>query len=67
MEGDREKVYISTYLLIMQTKLVFDVSKFNSVFKLISQISCQDLPTKKTKQTGHCHPDYKGKRCEIRE
>ena len=40
MEGDREKVYISTYLLIMQTKLVFDVFKFNSVFKLICQVSC---------------------------
>ena len=84
MEGNREKVYIyiSTYLLILQTKLVktkayngvihsfqilFDVSKFNSVFKLISQVSCRDLPSNRKKQPAHCHPDYKGKRCEIRE
>ena len=36
---------------------------FNSLFP--SQVSCQDLPTNKKKQTGHCHPDYKGKRCEL--
>ncbi|CAH3177767.1 unnamed protein product [Porites lobata] len=29
------------------------------------KVSCQDLPTNKKKQSGHCHPDYKGKRCEI--
>ena len=86
MEGNREKVYIyiyiSTYLLILQTKLMktkayngvihsfqilFDVSKFNSVFKLISQVSCRDLPSNRKKRPAHCHPDYKGKRCEIRE
>ena len=84
MEGNREKVYIyiSTYLLILQTKLVktkayngvihsfqilFDVSKFNSVFKLIPQVSCHDSPSNRKKQPAHCHPDYKGKRCEIRE
>ena len=82
MEGNRKKVHIPNYLLILETKLVktkahdgvihsfqilFDVSKFNSVFKLISQVSCQDLPINKKKQTGHCHPDYKGKRCEIGE
>ena len=83
MEGNRKKVYISTYLLVlllkqiklMKTKahndaihglmILFDVCILNSLFP--SQVSCQDLPTKKKKQTGHCHPDYKGKRCEIRE
>ncbi|CAH3177761.1 unnamed protein product [Porites lobata] len=29
------------------------------------KVSCEDLPTNKKKQTGHCHPDYTGKRCEI--
>ena len=53
--------------VIHSFQILFDVSKFNSVFKLISQACCQDLPTKKKKQTGHCNPDYKGKRCEIRE
>jgi len=86
MEGNTKKVYILTYLLILETKLVktkahngvihsfqilFDVSKFNSVFKLISQVSCQDLPTNKKKQPQpdykQPHPDYKGKRSEIRE
>ena len=83
MEGNRKKVYISTYLLVlllkqiklMKTKahddvihsfkILFDVCNFNSLF--CYQVSCQDLPTKKKKQTGYCHPDYKGKRCEIRE
>ena len=83
MEGNRKKVYISTYLLVLllkQTKLMktkahndvihslkilFDVCHFNLLFS--SQVSCQDLPTNKKKQTGHCHSDYKGKRCEIRE
>ena len=83
MEGNRKKVYISTYLLVLllkQTKLMitkahndaicsfkilFDVCNFNSLFSY--QVSCQDLPTNKKKQTGHCHPDYTGKRCEIRE
>ena len=83
MEGNRKKVYISTYLLVlllkqiklMKTKahndviysfkILFDVCNFNSLFSY--QVSCQDLPTNKKKQTGHCHPDYKGKRCEIRE
>ena len=83
MEGNRNKVYISTYLLVLllkQTKLMitkahndaicsfkilFDVCNFNSLFSY--QVSCQDLPTNKKKQTGHCHPDYKGRRCAIRE
>ena len=83
MEGNRKKVYISTYLLVlllkqiklMKTKadneviqsfkILFDVCNFNSLFSY--QVSCQDLSTNKKKQTGHCHPDYKGKRCEIRE
>ena len=82
MEGNRKRVYISTYLLVLllkQTKLMktkahndvihslmilFDVCNFNSLFS--NQVSCQDLPTKKKQQTGHCHLDYKGKRCEIR-
>ena len=37
-------------------QILFDVSKFNSVFELISQVSCQDLPTNKKKQP---QPDYK--------
>ena len=86
MEGNRKKVYTSTYLLILQTKLVktkarngvihrfqllCDVSKFNSVFKLISQVSCQGFPTSRKKKPQpdykQSHPVYKGKRCEIRE
>ena len=73
MEGNREKVYIYINLfeahngIIHSFRILFDFSKFSSVFKLISQVSCQDLPTNRKKQTGHCHPDYKGKRCEIRE
>ena len=45
--------------------------KFNSVFKLISQVSCHDLPANKKKQPQPDYkqpqPDYKGKRSEIRE
>ena len=51
--------------VIYSFKILFDVCNFNSLFSY--QVSCQDLPTNKKKQTGHCHPDYKGKRREIRE
>ena len=47
--------------VIHSFQILFDVSKFNSVFKLISQASCQDLPTKKKKQTGHCNRTTKEK------
>ena len=50
--------------VIHSFRILFDVSKFNSVFKLISQVSCQDLATNKEKQP---QPDYKGKKSEIRE
>ena len=51
--------------VIYSCYLLFDVSHFNSLFS--SQVSYQHLPTNKKKQTVHCHPDYKGERCEIRE
>ena len=50
---------------ICSFKILFDVCNFNALFSY--QVSCQDLPTNKKKQTGHCHSDYNGKRCEIRE
>ena len=38
---------------------------FNSLFS--SQVTCQDLLTNKKKQTGHRHPDYRGKKFELRK
>ena len=42
-----------------------DVSHFDLLFS--SRVTCQDLPTNKKKQTGHRHPDFTKKPCEIRE
>ena len=64
--------------VIHSFQILFNVSKFNSVFKLISQVSCHDLPANKKKQPqpdykqpqpDYKQPqtDYKGKRSEIRE
>ena len=51
--------------VIHNLKILFDVCHFNLLFSC--QVSCQDLPTNKKKQTDHCHSDYNGKRSEIRE
>ena len=51
--------------VIYSFHLLFDISHFNSLFS--SQVTCQDLLTNKKKQTGHRHPDYTGKKFELRK